>query len=159
MRFEAYTPKWQVEVAALADLVFGEGYFAERSNIAGAPGTCISLCIGDDGQLAGFARGRVLPQGGFGDFLEHRVEDVPEDLSHDLNQILEYVDTLASLQVPEGERLELGPSQAPEREASQIPPDPMAHPPTDSAPDFRDGFFVVPSPPSLGGADDPEGSP
>ncbi len=82
-----------------------------------------------------------------------------EDLSHDLNQILEYVDTLASLQVPEGERLELGPSQAPEREASQIPPDPMAHPPTDSAPDFRDGFFVVPSPPSLGGADDPEGSP
>ena len=81
-----------------------------------------------------------------------------EDLSHDLNQILEYVDTLASLQVPEGERLELGPSQAPEREASQIPPDSMAHPPTDSAPDFRDGFFVVPSPPSLGGADDPAAS-
>ena len=78
-----------------------------------------------------------------------------EDLSHDLNQILEYVDTLASLQAPEGERLELGPSEAPEREARQIPPDPMAHPPTDSAPDFRDGFFVVPSPPSLGGADDP----
>ena len=82
-----------------------------------------------------------------------------EDLSHDLSQILEYVDTLASLQVPETERLELGPRGAPEREAGQIPPDPMARPPTDSAPDFRDGFFVVPSPPSLGGADDPEGSP
>ncbi len=82
-----------------------------------------------------------------------------EDLSHDLNQILEYVDTLASLQVPEGERLRLGPSEAPERAAGQIPPDPMAHPPADSAPDFRDGFFVVPSPPSLGGADDPGGSP
>ena len=82
-----------------------------------------------------------------------------EELSHDLSQILEYVDTLASLQVPEGERLELGPSDAPEREAGQIPPDPMAHPPTDSAPDFRDGFFVVPSPPSLGGADDSGGSP
>ena len=82
-----------------------------------------------------------------------------EDLSHDLNQILEYVDTLASLQAPEGERLELGPSDAPEREAGQIPPDPMARPPTDSAPDFRDGFFVVPSPPSLGGADDSGGSP
>lgn len=82
-----------------------------------------------------------------------------EDLSHDLNEILEYVDTLASLQVPEGKRLELGPSQAPEREAGQIPPDPMAHSPADSAPDFRDGFFVVPSPPSLGVADDPGGSP
>jgi aspartyl-tRNA(Asn)/glutamyl-tRNA(Gln) amidotransferase subunit C len=82
-----------------------------------------------------------------------------EELSHDLSQILEYVDTLASLQVPEGERLELGPSDAPEREAGQIPPDPMARPPTDSAPDFRDGFFVVPSPPSLGGADDSGGSP
>ena len=82
-----------------------------------------------------------------------------EDLSQHLNQILEYVDTLASLQVPEGERLELGPPQAPEREAGQIPPDPMAHPPTESAPDFREGFFVVPSPPSLGGANDAGGSP
>ena len=82
-----------------------------------------------------------------------------EDLSDDLNQILEYVDMLASLRVPEGERLALGPPEAPEREAGQIPPDPMAHPPGESAPDFREGFFVVPSPPSLGGADDPRGSP
>ena len=82
-----------------------------------------------------------------------------EDLSHDLNQILGYVDTLASLQVPRGERLGLGPPKAPERAAGQITPDPMAHPPAGSAPDFRDGFFVVPSPPSLGGSDDPGGSP
>ena len=82
-----------------------------------------------------------------------------EDLSHDLSQILEYVDTLASLQVPEIERVGLGPPEAPEREAGQIPPDPMAHPPADSAPDFREQFFVVPSPPSLGVADDPGGSP
>ena len=81
-----------------------------------------------------------------------------EDLSHDLSQILAYVDALASLEIPEGERLELGPSEAPEREAGQIPPDPMAHPPGESAPDFREGFFVVPSPPSLGGADEPGGS-
>ena len=81
-----------------------------------------------------------------------------EDLSHDLSQILEYVDTLASLQVPQGERLGMGPPQAPERAAGQIPPDPMAHPPADFAPDFREGIFVVPSPPSLGGADDQGGS-
>ncbi len=81
-----------------------------------------------------------------------------EDLAHDLSQILEYVDTLASLQVPQGERLGMGPPQAPERAAGQIPPDPMAHPPADFAPDFREGFFVVPSPPSLGGADDQGGS-
>jgi aspartyl-tRNA(Asn)/glutamyl-tRNA(Gln) amidotransferase subunit C len=82
-----------------------------------------------------------------------------EELSNDLNQILEYVDTLASLTVPEGERLGLGPPEAPERAAGQIPPDSMAHPPADFAPDFRDGFFMVPSPPSLGGADDPGASP
>ncbi len=82
-----------------------------------------------------------------------------ESLSHDLSQILEYVDTLASLELPEEERLGVGPTAAPERAPGQIPPDPMAHPPTDSAPDFRDGFFVVPSPPSLGGADDPGDSP
>ena len=81
------------------------------------------------------------------------------DLSQDLNQILEHFDMLASLQVPEGQRLELGPPKAPERTPGQIPPDPMAHPPADSAPDFREDFFVVPSPPSLGGADDPGGSP
>ena len=86
-------------------------------------------------------------------------ESEPEALSHDLNQILEYVDTLASLQVTESERLGLGPPEAPERPAGQIPPDPMAHPPAGSAPDFRDGFFVVPSPPSLGGPADPAGPP
>ena len=82
-----------------------------------------------------------------------------EALSHDLNEILEYVDTLASLQMPEGERLGLGPPEAPERLAGQIPPDPMAHGPAGSAPEFPDGFFVVPSPPSLGESDDPGGSP
>ena len=82
-----------------------------------------------------------------------------EELSQDLNQILEYFDLLASLQVPEGEPLGLGPLKAPERDPGQIPPDPMSHPPADSAPDFREEFFVVPSPPSLGEADDPEGSP
>jgi aspartyl/glutamyl-tRNA(Asn/Gln) amidotransferase C subunit len=82
-----------------------------------------------------------------------------EDLSQHLNQILEYFDILASLQVPEGERLELGPPKASERKPNQMPPDPMAHHPADSAPDFREEFFVVPSPPSLGGADDPGGSP
>jgi hypothetical protein len=82
-----------------------------------------------------------------------------EDLSQDLNQILEYFDMLASIEGPEGERLELGPPKAPEREPGQIAPAPMAYPPADSAPDFREEFFVVPSPPSLSSADDPGDSP
>ena len=82
-----------------------------------------------------------------------------QELTKDLSQILDYVDTLASVQMSEGDRLELGPPEAPERKAGQISPDPLVNPPMDSAPDFRDGFFVVPSPPSLGGADDPGGSP
>ena len=78
-----------------------------------------------------------------------------EGLSQDLNQILEYFDMLASLERPEVERLEVGPPKASEREPGQIAPDPMASPPADSAPDFKEEFFVVPSPPSLGDADDP----
>ena len=81
MRFEAYTVNWQDEVAALADQVFGDGFFADRSMIAGVAGACISLCIGEGDELAGFARGRVLPPGGFGEFLEHGVGETPEDLS------------------------------------------------------------------------------
>jgi len=82
-----------------------------------------------------------------------------ERLSQDLSQIIGYFDMLASIEGPEGERLELGPPKAPEREPGQIVPDPMVYPPADSAPDFREEFFVVPSPPSLGGADDPGDSP
>ena len=82
-----------------------------------------------------------------------------DEFSGDLNQILDYVDTLASASIPQDETRGVGPPAAPERVAGQVPPDAMARPPADSAPDFREGFFVVPSPPSLGGADDPGGAP
>ena len=80
MRFVAYTPDRLGDVAALADRVFGAGYFAGRKTIAGARDPFMSLCISDEGAIVGFARGRVLPPESLGDFLENRVEDVPEDL-------------------------------------------------------------------------------
>ncbi len=80
MRFHAYSPEWQDHVVDLADRVFGEGYFAHPAKIASDPNDCMSLCVAGDSELAGFARGRLLPQHGLGDFLQQRVAELPSDL-------------------------------------------------------------------------------
>ncbi len=78
-----------------------------------------------------------------------------EELGRDLNDILEYVDTLSSVSVDGAQAVDPTEGGAPERGPGEREPDPLVEPPSDYAPDFRDGFFVVPSPPSLGGEDKP----
>ena len=78
-----------------------------------------------------------------------------EALGRDLNDILEYVDTLSSVSVDGAQAVDPTEGGAPERDPGEQQPDPMVEPPNDYAPDFRHGFFVVPSPPSLGGEDKP----
>lgn len=80
MHFEDYSPRWQDKVSALSDRVFGNGYFARPSEIAQEPGSCLYVCISSDEEVIGLVYGRVLPQHGLEEFLEHRVEDIPEDL-------------------------------------------------------------------------------
>ena len=80
MNYEEYSPRWQEEVGALADRIFGTGYFIKPSEIAREPETCIFVCLAEKDRLAGFAQGRVLPRLGLRDFLEHRLEIVPPDL-------------------------------------------------------------------------------
>lgn len=80
MHIEAYTPRWQEKVCALADSIFGTGYFARPSQIARESDACMCVCVSDDEDIIGFVYGRVLPQGGLREFLEHRVHDIPEDL-------------------------------------------------------------------------------
>ena len=80
-----------------------------------------------------------------------------EALGRDLSEILEYVDTLSSVSVDDAGAVDPTEGGAPERGPGERNPDPMAEPPTHYAPDFRDGFFVVPSPPSLGGEGEPSG--
>ena len=71
-------------------------------------------------------------------------EDELPRLAAQLGRIVEYVEQLR--EVPESERAEPwlgGPMQAPLR-ADVVAPAPLAHPVSEMAPEFVDGFFVVP---------------
>jgi GNAT superfamily N-acetyltransferase len=81
MNYEDYSPHWQAKVTALADRAFGKGYFPRPSEIAREPQTCFHVCVTPDQEIAGFVRGRLLPEGGLDDFIEHRLEEIPEDLA------------------------------------------------------------------------------
>ena len=82
------------------------------------------------------------------------------EFTADLAMILEYFDSLASApasvgeapagEAPVGEAPELGPPEAPERDPGHLSIDPLRSAPSQFAQHFRDGFFVIPSPPSLG---------
>ena len=52
-----------------------------NSEIAREPQTCFHVCVTPDQEIAGFVRGRLLPEGGLDDFIEHRLEEIPEDLA------------------------------------------------------------------------------
>ncbi len=80
MRIEEYSPRWQEKVIALADRVLGTGFFENPSLIIRDPDTSVLMSISDDEEVAGFVRGRLLPKGGFGEFVEHSLADIPEDL-------------------------------------------------------------------------------
>ena len=82
-----------------------------------------------------------------------------EGIVEDLNEILEYVDTLSSVPVDGDEQASGTSESAPERTPGTRPPDSLAIGLDSFAPDLRDGFFTVPSPPSLGVDDGAPGSP
>lgn len=82
-----------------------------------------------------------------------------EGLVEDLNEILEYVDTLSSVSLDHDEQASGTSESAPERSPGTHAPDSLAVGLDSFAPDLRDGFFTVPSPPSLGSDDGPPGSP
>ena len=77
MRIEEYSPRWQAKVGALADRVLGTGFFESPSQIQRDSESCVLVAIDKEDEVAGFVRGRVLPQGGLQDFLEHRLPDHP----------------------------------------------------------------------------------
>ena len=80
MRIEANTPRCQAKVSGLANRIFGAGYFKSASEIPQASDSCFLVCISPDEEVIGFVYGRLLPQGGLQEFLEQRIEDIPEDL-------------------------------------------------------------------------------
>ncbi len=78
-----------------------------------------------------------------------------EALGRDLNDILAYMDALAAVPVDERPIQDPTGVAAPERAPGDHQADPLVEPPGHSAPDFREGFFLVPSPPSLGTEGEP----
>ena len=96
MHIEAYTPRWQAEVSAVADRVFGTGYFSSPSEIAQTQDSCFLVSISPDEEVIGFVYGRVLPRGGLDAFLEQRMKDIPEDLkAADAEGVLGVVQSVA----------------------------------------------------------------
>ncbi|MEX2495890.1 MAG: GNAT family N-acetyltransferase [Woeseia sp.] len=81
MRFEIYSPRWQSDVARLANEVFGDGYFVRPSEIAVDPGSIVLISHENDDVLLGFAQGRLLPPEGLVEHLERRVSKVPTDIA------------------------------------------------------------------------------
>ena len=73
-----------------------------------------------------------------------------EELRRVFNTILDYVETLGALPPDEPDTSDAGRDRTPERAPRERGPDPVTEPPAEYAPEFKDGLFVVPSPPSLG---------
>ena len=96
MHFEDYSPRWQDGVCALSDRTFGKGYIVNPSEIAQEPDSCLYVCISSNEEVIGLVYGRVLPQYGLEEFLEHRVEEIPEDLkAADADGTLGVIQTVA----------------------------------------------------------------
>ena len=96
MHIEEYSPHWQEKVCALADRVFGAGYFANPTQIAQDPDTCLFVSVSSDEEVVGFVYGRVLPKDALAEFLEHRVPDLPQDLKEaDDEGVLGVIQTVA----------------------------------------------------------------
>ena len=74
-----------------------------------------------------------------------------EELRRVFNTLLDYVDTLGALAPAEPDTGDAGGERTPERAPGERGPDPVTDPPAAYAPECKDGLFVVPSPPSLGG--------
>ena len=77
---EDYAPRAQGDVIALANRVFGEGYFRATSTIGREPGSSLLLWRDNNGQVRGFVQGRQLPEGRLRSFLDHRIADLPPDI-------------------------------------------------------------------------------
>lgn len=65
---------------ALANQVFGEGYFRAKAAIGKESGSLLLLWRGSEGRLAGFVQGRRLPKDALRRLLDHRIADLPSDI-------------------------------------------------------------------------------
>lgn len=77
---EGYTPRAQNEVMALANQVFGEGYFRATATIGKEPGSLLLLWRDSEGQVVGMVQGCRLPKSALRSFLDHRIVDLPSDI-------------------------------------------------------------------------------
>ncbi len=74
----------------------------------------------------------------------HVDEDAVEQLAEQLSRILEYVTQLGDVPVGESARPFTPGPEAIQLRPDEVRPWPLAAPPADFAPAFREGFFTVP---------------
>ncbi|NJO36813.1 MAG: GNAT family N-acetyltransferase [Rhizobiales bacterium] len=77
---EEYTPRAQSEVIALANRVFGAGYFRATLAIGKESGSLLLVWRGSEGRIAGFVQGRRLPKDALRGFLDYQLNDFPADI-------------------------------------------------------------------------------
>ncbi len=80
MQIEAYTQHWQSAVSNLADKVLGDRYFVTPTQIGQEPDSCLFVCVTKEDELAGFIKGKVLPENGLQEYAENKLENVPADI-------------------------------------------------------------------------------
>jgi len=86
----------------------------------------------------------------------HLDTDEVENLTSDLNAILQHVDSLRDLgltELPE-DSLQSGSRLAPDPQGGVEGPDKLHETPVDFAPEWQEGFFIVPAPPGVNPSED-----
>ncbi len=96
MHIEDYSPGRQSDIIALAERVLGAGFFESPNLIQHDPERVILVAVEPDDSVIGFVRGRLLPAGELQDFVERRIEDIPEELADaDAKGVLGVIQTVA----------------------------------------------------------------
>ena len=78
---EIFSPRWRADVQQLADQIFGEGFFAERIELAKDPNALLLVSQERDQALLGFAFGQLWPQGALRELLEPLSMPIPTELA------------------------------------------------------------------------------
>ena len=86
----------------------------------------------------------------------HLDTDEVEHLTSDLNAILQHVDSLRDLGLtePPEDSLQIGSKLTPDPQKGVEGPDKLRETPGDFAPEWQEGFFIVPAPPGVNPSED-----
>lgn len=81
IRIARYSARWHSEIVALADEIFGKGFFDLSSAISDESGVSIFVNVDREGSPVGFACGRILAKGKLSEMLLGADIDISADIA------------------------------------------------------------------------------